>query len=255
MVVWHQPDSNTVPTSIGIDPRPVVAFAKQPPRPVGPRGYRTALRHADRDPALRAARDLHAATARRLGLRATVRAGKATAADRRAILERLSLDARHETRALTGRLLDGSLGRPAWVARMRSLVVPRLYAGAMAALGGELTDADRAWIEAEARRQLAYLKRFGVDMATGAQPHDGRALVRADQYGAAVWVAGQNVLVRRAIEDGFAEYRAVLGARESCRGCLDRAVAGWQPIGTLKPLGDSPCRSFCHCNWDFRRAA
>jgi hypothetical protein len=92
---------------------PVAAFARQPKTPTGPRAYRVALRPAERDPALAAGLDLARRTARRLNLWGAVKAGTATDADRRRIVERLSLDARHEVRGLSDRLLAGEIGRDA----------------------------------------------------------------------------------------------------------------------------------------------
>lgn len=34
--------------------------------------------------------------------------------------------------------------------------------------------------------------------------------------------------------------------------CVDYALSGWQPIGTLPPIGDSQCGQNCECRFEFR---
>jgi hypothetical protein len=247
-------------TTLATFARPAGKSASRPP--LGPWAYRVNLRPAERDPALAAGLDLARRTARRLNLWGAVKAGTATDADRRRIVERLSLDARYEVRGLSDRLLAGEIGRDAWHRRMRDLLPERLYGGMAAALGGQaadLDDGDRQWAEAEVRRQFGYLKRFATDLGTGDQPFDGRVRIRADQYGAAVWAAAQNVMLQRAIRDGDDEGRRVLGVADHCRnhgelmGCVEQAALGWQPIRDIKPIGDSPCHSRCHCRLETRK--
>jgi Intein splicing domain len=184
--------------------------------PRGPRGYRVALTTAERDPALAAGLDLARTTARRLGLWSRVKAGTATDAQRRGIVGRISLDARHQTRVLAEKFLTGEVSRGAWHDRMRALVLPRLYAGIAAGLGGPLTDADRVWADAEVRRHVGYLKRFATKIGTGDQAFDGTVRTRADQYGAAVWAAAQGAILHRAITDGHTQALRVLGVADHC---------------------------------------
>lgn len=55
--------------------------------------------------------------------------------------------------------------------------------------------------------------------------------------------------------NGMEEERRLLekdGA--NCPGCLDQADLGWQPIGTLDPIGAEECQVNCRCEFEFRRA-
>jgi hypothetical protein len=217
-----------------------------------PHGYRVRPKSTETDAAIAEAARLIATTARRERLWGRLRSGKATTADRQRLVTRLSLDARHEIAAVTARLIDGSLSRPAWEARVRAVIAPRLYAGILASIDSPTAE-DMAEAHAVVAAHLGYLKRFRTDLATGQQALDGRARTRADLYGAAVWTEGQNAEVRHRKRNGFTQYRARLGPADHCKGCLDRAAKGWQKIGTLPPLGDSPCRSRCHCRWNFRK--
>jgi hypothetical protein len=221
----------------------------------GPRGYAVRTPDDVRQAALDAATGLVQRTATRARVWTRYRAGRPTAADRTAILERLSLDARHALAPLSDRLLDGSLTRVTWEGRVRDVIVPRLYAGMLAGTGRrEFTPRMRAWADAEVDRQLSYLRRFRTEIGTADQPFNGTVRTRADQYGAAVWTAGQNVQVIKAIDDGFTERKAVLGRADHCSGCRSRAALGWRSIDDpeVTMLGDSLCRNRCHCSWSFR---
>jgi hypothetical protein len=221
----------------------------------GPRGYAVRTPADVRQAALDAATALVQRTATRARVWTRYRAGRPTAADRTAILERLSLDARHDISGITNRLLDGSLTRVAWEGRVRDTIVPRLYAGMLAGTSRrEFTPRTRAWADAEVDRHLAYLRRFRTEIGTADQPLNGTIRTRADQYGGAVWTAGQNVQVIQAIDDGYTERKAVLGRADHCSGCRSRADLGWRSIDdpSVTMLGDSPCRNRCHCSWSFR---
>jgi hypothetical protein len=57
---------------------------------------------------------------------------------------------------------------------------------------------------------------------------------------------------------GAAQERRRLGVAEHCRthgdleGCVELHDLGWQPIGSLPRLGQTPCRTNCKCHWQFR---
>lgn len=234
----------------------LTCFALESPKP--PRGYRVALSTAERDADLKRGLQIARTAAGRLGLSYPFRRHRTTDAQDRRIVERLSLDARHATLALADRLLAGELSRDAWHDRMRTLIAPRIYAGIAGALGPDLSDADQAWAQAEVRKQLGFLKRFRVEIGTSDQSIDGTLRTRAELYGSAVWSASQGALQRRASEEGKTEARRVLGVADHCRthghliGCIEQAKIGWQPIQLVKPIGESPCRSRCHCHIEYR---
>lgn len=216
---------------------------------------RTALRSEERSDAYAVGRELlrRAAVATYRGSAYAPGAAGPSEADKRIVLEQLRLDAQIATRSLTARLLAGSLSREAWQRGMRQSLVGRHYAAALAVTGSTVLDSrTRQNVDALVRRQLGFLARFRTDLAVGGTPLDGRALVRADLYGAAVWATGQQVLRMQAEEQEYTEERAIRHARDSCATCIDRAAQGWQPIGTLVPIGDGICRTRCQCSWEFR---
>lgn len=233
-----------------------IYFSLVVPKP--PAGYRVSLSSKETKSDLESGLKIARTVAGRLGLGYQFRSDQVTEAESRRIVERISLDARHATNALADRFLAGELSRDEWYKRMRALIVPRFYAGIFSALGPALSEADRAWAQAEVRRQLGHLKKFRTEIGTGDQPLDGTIRMRSELYGAATWSAAQNSLLRRAMEQGKTEARRVLGIADHCRttnhliGCIEQAELGWQPIDRVKPIGVSPCRSRCHCHIDYR---
>lgn len=172
---------------------------------------------------------------------------------RRKVLLRLRLDAQKQTRAITARLLRGELTRDAWQRQMRAVLIPSHYAAALAGTGLTKFDARTlAAAQSSTRTQLGYLARFKAEIGTGQQASNGTLLSRADLYGAAVWTTGQAVRADQARAEGHREEIGVLGKHDSCESCLDRESKGWQPIGTLLPIGAGLCRSRCGCHMEYR---
>jgi len=232
-----------------------------PPPLKAPRGSRAILTTAERSAGLATGREIAASAAKRERLWFRFRRGKATDADRQRLATRITLDATHEVKALADRLIAGTISRPSWEARMRAVVVPRIYAGTIAALPGELTADDLAGIESDITAHVGYLKRFRADIATGKQARDGTLRNRATLYGGAVWSVGQNAVLRRMLADksGRWEGRRVLGASDHCRagkgrpGCIEEAAKGWQSVAKVVPIGGCRCHSRCHCSIIFRK--
>jgi hypothetical protein len=52
--------------------------------------------------------------------------------------------------------------------------------------------------------------------------------------------------------EGIPEYVANGFLVHNCDTCLAQAALGWQPIGSLNPIGASECRARCHCWFNFR---
>lgn len=127
-----------------------------------------------------------------------------------------------------------------------------LYAAAIAR-GGKLSQADYGRIGRLVRDRYAYLARFGADIASGAQPLNGRFLNRAEAY---VLHARQARHEAERIEMlevqglGFEENR--LGAADHCEsgdriGCIEASAMGRVPIGTLPLVGTRSCLYQCKC--------
>jgi hypothetical protein len=158
---------------------------------------------------------------------------------------------------LTQQLVDGALDLPGWQQQMAAELKSLHLATAVAGHGGwaQMAPADFGWVGQRLRTQYEYLRGFAADLASGAQPLDGRAVNRARLYGEAARQGYYEMQRRDGRLHGATQERRVLHAAESCAGCVAQAGRGWQPAGTLPPLGSQPCLSRCRCTWETQRGA
>lgn len=157
-------------------------------------------------------------------------------------------------RALTEALRDGRLSIADWQLQMaREIKNAHLYSAA-AAKGGwqNMTPADYGRAGQRIRAQYAFLNAFAAQVASGEQARDGRMVARAELYGQ----AGRNTyhLTERGEMEvrGMTEESSILHPADSCDECIAEAEAGWQPIGTLTPVGERVCLGRCRCTFDYR---
>jgi hypothetical protein len=157
---------------------------------------------------------------------------------------------------LTQRLVDGALDLATWQQQMAAELKALHVATATAAHGGwaQMSPADWGWVGQRLRTQYGYLRDWAADLAAGRASLDGRAVARATLYGDAARQTYQEMTRRDARLHGGTEERRLLRATESCAGCRAQAALGWQPAGTLAPLGSQPCLTRCRCVWDTRVA-
>jgi HK97 family phage portal protein len=145
-----------------------------------------------------------------------------------------------------------------WFAGIKGLLTSLYRAAAAALLGGEVRQGDPESMDlakAEAV-QLEYLSGFEAATLDGSQSLDGTFANRAELYGAATWGVAQDVVRAKAIRDGMLYERRVHGGPDlPCDTCSEQQGVGWQPINTLKSIGDSPCQSNCHCAFAFSQSA
>lgn len=101
-------------------------------------------------------------------------------------------------------------------------------------------------------RQYQFLRNMGNDIEMGTQPMDGRLLARVRLYAHAARGTYEDVVRRLARVGGALQEKRVLGVADHCIGCLEQVTLGWQPIGTLKDIGDTPCYTLCRCHFIFK---
>ena len=109
--------------------------------------------------------------------------------------------------------------------------------------------------EQQVKIQAEYLADFRKQIVAEAKPLDGTFVARAEQYGNSAWSASQQIMrafyAKQAIFDQ--EMREHRGDDRPCKTCREQVRLGWRPIGTLRSLGDSECKSGCHCVFWFRK--
>lgn len=173
----------------------------------------------------------------------------------RGALEFNITSAQGEMSRITQLLIDGNLSIDDWQTAMMEQIKLVHTSSAAAARGGwaQMTASDWGFVGRQIRTQYEFLRNFVQEIQSGTQLLNGRALVRAMMYGDAA--RGTFEDMRRRMEEllfGMEEEMRVLGVADHCEDCLSSANR-WAPIGTLPRIGDSRCRTNCHCRFRFRR--
>lgn len=155
-----------------------------------------------------------------------------------------------ESKALSGSVRDRAR---AFFGRARKFLRSAILAGALTLFGpGPLDDRTLAGVDRQVSAQVAYLDAFEAATLDGTQPIDGTAASRAELYGGQVWGSALNLQRERMEGTAKEERRVHRGPDVPCATCREQVGLGWVPYGTLRPLGDSPCRTNCHCVFEFR---
>lgn len=160
--------------------------------------------------------------------------------------------------ALTSQLQEGSISLAEWQTGMMSEIKSIHTAASSVAKGGwqQMSFSDWGYCGNKIKTQYSYLQGFADDIASGKMPLEGnRILQRAQMYANAGTGTYEDARGRfiKASMNGIEEKR-VLGVADHCPDCLDEASRGWQPIGTLRAIGDSVCLTNCKCHKEYRNA-
>lgn len=160
--------------------------------------------------------------------------------------------------ALSQQLQDGALSLGRWqVAMMQELKTLHLTSAALGNGGwAQLNRSDFGYIGNRIKAQYKYLTNFAKQIKNKTQLLDGTFMTRVEMYGDAGHATYQQMWRRYQMNyNGMTEERRVLGEADHCEDCLDEAGQGWQPIGTLSPIGDTICKTNCRCRFEFRNDA
>lgn len=152
-----------------------------------------------------------------------------------------------ESKALFGAAKD-KVG--AFFGSAKKYVRELFVAGVLAFAGPTPMDAaELRSLDQQVAAQHAYLKTFEDETVRANKPPDGTFVARAEKYGASVWGSAQEILRAGAkAERHYSSERRIHQAHDRpCHVCLEEMNKEWQPIGTLRQIGDSPCMMNCHC--------
>lgn len=151
--------------------------------------------------------------------------------------------------AMSQRLQEGAITLADWQTQMAAELKPLMVGASAIGRGGwaQMTQSDWGWTGQRMRVQYGYLRNFAHDIASGAQPMDGRLINRTAMYAEAARATQREMQRRTGQIYGRDQEKNVLGPAEHCPGCLDCTARGWVPIGTLPAVGARQCRSRCHC--------
>lgn len=111
--------------------------------------------------------------------------------------------------------------------------------------------------EQQVKIQAEYLADFRKQIVAGDRPLDGTFVSRAEQYGNAVWGTTQSILREGTLGSPKIKFerRIHAGPRtptDPCPQCVKLERKGWQPLGTLPPIGfGTECGGNCHCHFKY----
>lgn len=169
-------------------------------------------------------------------------------------LESIITESRSAIREMGQGLAQGAIPLDVWQTQMAQEIKTITLMTRAAAVGGweQMTPSDFGSVGAELKKQYRFLEQFASDLESGATPLDGRLTNRADLYPQASRGYFEETLRGVAGDQGYTQERRRLGAADHCDDCLEYARRGWKPINTLPPIGDSVCRTNCHCEFEYR---
>lgn len=102
--------------------------------------------------------------------------------------------------------------------------------------------------------QYQFLDGFAQDIINNpAYWLNGRLLERMRLYEQAAWGSLEQIYRWKMKNEGWTEEKRVLGVADHCEGCLTQASKGYQPIGSLPPIGSQQCVTKCHCIFVYRK--
>lgn len=161
------------------------------------------------------------------------------------------------TRTLADLLRNQQISLADWQLQMRDHIKDVHLNAAAAQRGGwqNMTQADFGRVGQRIRVQYEYLDNFAKQIADGTQPLDGRFLVRSQMYTDAAVATYDRFEVNAFNNAGFDQERSILepGARH-CGQCESEAARGWQPLGSIIPIGERTCLTRCRCTKEYRNS-
>lgn len=204
--------------------------------------------------------------------------GRVTQADLRAAVDAVVEDARSEVASLGRQVAAGEITVAEWQRQVATVVKEMHVATAAAGAGGfaNMTGGDIAELQRLLQFTITRLEGFAQDIARGFTTvvvrgeqidsltgevqqvtiiravTEAAIVARSEMYAAAGRGGFENIRRAKAFEAGLTEERRILHSRDHCKTCVEEAAKLWQPIGTLRELGDSECLVNCLCTWAFR---
>lgn len=165
-------------------------------------------------------------------------------------------------RGMSTRLQRREVSLSEWQASQMQTIKESQIAAALVANGGTQnnTPIDYIKIAAFVLALFLFLRTFVDEIKSGVQKLTGLLLGRTGLYASAGVDAYEEMRRHAAgMYTELAEERRVMNpGANHCKtvgdhiGCPELAAMGWQPLGVLPRLYDTPCGSNCQCHWEFR---
>lgn len=165
----------------------------------------------------------------------------------------ISNKTRNDMRELALKLKNGTISLKYWYNQSQKVMKAAYLNAWLVNIGGKKNfDAmERLKFAEFIQKQFLYFDRLLIEIQTGKQPLNGFFVNRAGMYGSATRAIYQNKRRLKMIEQGYKYGRRIRTAKESCVDCIAEARRGIIRIERMLPIGDSICRSNCHCYQEF----
>lgn len=165
---------------------------------------------------------------------------------------------------LSRRFRAGEVDGATWQMESMKLIKQSHLAGAAMEKGGwfNMSQNDFGRVGQIIRREYGYFNDLLAEITNGTQKLDGTLDNRMRLYGQAGRMTYHAFERVDRMAQGYDQERSILHARDHCTdadgprgGCLEEAAKGWQPIGTMIPVGRRNCLSNDRCTVAFRNSA
>lgn len=171
-------------------------------------------------------------------------------------LEKVIVGVQSDMIGLALDLQDGKINVQQWYDTFKSQIKIMHGVSSSLAKGGwaQMGDADWQLTKDITENQISFLNNFATGIDDGTVKLDGNFLRRVNQYVAASRSTGEEIKRLSMVGKATHEKR-VLGPADHCHtdegleGCWELFKRGWELLGTLPPIGVSPCRQNCHCHF------
>lgn len=177
----------------------------------------------------------------------------------REAIDRHVARSRDNLRNIASELVAGKISPTQFRERMAAEIRIMHIGAATLGAGGilNLSENHMSLLNRRIAQQMAYLDNFVRDVqnrqAQGI-PLGNRDIARAGLYASAARVTASQAQRQFVTNQtrGESMERRVLGACEDhCADCESMAALGWQPVGSLPPIGDSECGQNCCCHFEY----
>ena len=175
----------------------------------------------------------------------------ASAEDIESVLDDERSQAAREVATATEELIeDEELNR--WEDAVASILLLLLLGSYGLGKGGRprISASDLVYLQNRFRNQLTFLRQFSEAILQG-QLSANQVRARAGYYSSDGRLGYDEGFRSGYLSSGWQWERNVLAIAEHCPGCLEATAMGWQPIGTLSPLGSRQCKFNELCHWEF----
>ncbi|MGC1176828.1 MAG: hypothetical protein WA843_02055 [Candidatus Saccharimonadales bacterium] len=172
----------------------------------------------------------------------------------RSALDQALRGSAEDAAAIAQRYSDGFISVAEFEREMQELIKStQIYSVAVAAGGFDsMTQRHVDLLQERLTSQFGYMSDWADDLASGARGSSKQMAARARMYVKSARASFSDVYGADQTLRGLTQEQNILGNAEHCAGCLAQTARGWQPIGSLMPIGQRDCLTNCECLIDYR---